>query len=260
MGRLPTGRSAPLDQNQPPAVSWAGHCLSPPPRQIIALTGLGPRGRQGWLTRGRLRWPPGQAGDYTRPGDAPGGNTSLTVMTAGPHSEHTAPDAMGRRGPSARIRRAPKLTPPDHPSADRQEPYGVRAGRAHSPAAGIEEVASRLGAGGPRPEAPGPCLIPMALLECTRAGHSANHGRWGRGEPSAGNRKYEIGVVEVMGLQMILTGLVGLVAGGGRVSWRVGVPGVSFGVIFLAIGAASARRAASAAKGTGCPTIGARGR
>jgi len=89
------------------------------------------------------------------------------------------------------------------------------------------------------------------MLECTRAGHSANHGRWGRGEPSAGNRKYEIGVVEVMRLQMILTGLVGLVAGGGRVSWRLGVPAATFGVIFLAIGAASARRAASAAEGTG---------
>jgi hypothetical protein len=54
-----------------------------------------------------------------------------------------------------------------------------------------------------------------------------------------------------LGLQMILTGWVGLVAGGGRVSWRVGVPGAAFGVSFLAIGAASARRAASAAKGTG---------
>jgi hypothetical protein len=76
----------------------------------------------------------------------------------------------------------------------------------------------------------------------------------------AGNRKQGIGVVEVMGLQMILAGLVGLVAGGGRVSGRVGVPGAAIGVIFLAIGAASARRAASAAKGTGGPTIGARGR
>jgi len=71
----------------------------------------------------------------------------------------------------------------------------------------------------------------MAMLEFTRAGQSANRGRWGRGEPSAGNRKYEIGIVEVMGLQMILTGLVGLVAGGGRVSWRLGVPGATIGVI-----------------------------
>jgi hypothetical protein len=67
----------------------------------------------------------------------------------------------------------------------------------------------------------------------------------------AGNREYGIGVLEVMGLQMILAGLVGLVAGGGRASWRVGVPGAALGVTFLAIGAASARRAASAAKGTG---------
>jgi hypothetical protein len=44
------------------------------------------------------------------------------------------------------------------------------------------------------------------------------------------------------------------------VSGRVGVPGVAFGVIFLAIGAASVRRAASAAKGTGGSTIGTRGR
>ena len=64
----------------------------------------------------------------------------------------------------------------------------------------------------------------------------------------AGNRKHGIGVVEVMGLVMIPAGLVSLVAGGGRMGWRVGVPGVAFGVIFLAIGAASARRAASAAK------------
>jgi hypothetical protein len=65
---------------------------------------------------------------------------------------------MGRRGPFARIRPAPKLTPPDHRSADRQAPYGVCAGLAHRLAAAIEEVASRLGAGGPRPEGPRPLL------------------------------------------------------------------------------------------------------
>jgi hypothetical protein len=75
-------------------------------------------------------------------------------MTAGPHSERTASEAMGRRGPFARIRPAPQLTPPDHPSADRQVPYGVRADLA----AGIEDVASRLGAGGPRPGDPRPLL------------------------------------------------------------------------------------------------------
>jgi hypothetical protein len=112
----------------------------------------------------------------------------------------------------------------------------------------------------PDRRAPGPCLIAMAMLEFTRAGRTANHGRWGRGKPSAGNRKYEIGVVEVIGVQIILTGLVGSIAGGGRVSWRAGVPGAAFGVIFLAIGAASARRAASAAKRRGGPIIGARGR
>jgi hypothetical protein len=79
-------------------------------------------------------------------------------MTAGPHSERAASDAMGRRGPLARIRAAPNLTPPDHPSPDRQAPYGVRAGIAHGLAAGIEEVASRLGAGGPRSEGPRPLL------------------------------------------------------------------------------------------------------
>ncbi len=45
---------------------------------------------------------------------------------------------------------------------------------------------------------------------------------------------------------MILTGLVGLVAGGGRVSWRVGVPGAAVGAIFLAIGAASAAKCTGA--------------
>jgi hypothetical protein len=84
------------------------------------------------------------------------------------------------------------------------------------------------------------------MLEFTRAGQSANHGRWGRREPSAGNRKYGIGVVEVIGVQIILTGLVGLVAGGGRVSWRVGVPGAAFEAIFLAIGAASAAKCTGA--------------
>jgi hypothetical protein len=79
-------------------------------------------------------------------------------MTAGPYSERTASDAMGRRGPFARIRPTPQLKPPDHPSADRQVPYGVRAGLAHGLAAGIEEVASRLGAGDPRPEGPRPLL------------------------------------------------------------------------------------------------------
>ena len=28
---------------------------------------------------------------------------------------------------------------------------------------------------------PGPCLIPMAMLEFTRAGQSAKHGLWGAG-------------------------------------------------------------------------------
>jgi hypothetical protein len=67
------------------------------------------------------------------------------------------------------------------------------------------------------------------MLEFTRAEQSANHGHWGRGGSSAGNRKSETGVVEVMGLQMVLTGLVGLIAGGGRVRRPVGVPGAAFG-------------------------------
>ena len=100
---------------------------------------------------------------------------------------------------------------------------------------------------------PGPCLIAMAMLEFTRAGQCANHGRRGEGEPLAGNRRYGIGVVEVMGLQMIPARLVGLIVGGGRVSWRLGVPGAAFGVIFLAIGGGFRPRGGLGRPGYGGP-------
>ena len=75
----------------------------------------------------------------------------------------------------------------------------------------------------PDRRAPGPCLMPMAMLEFTRAGQSANYRRWG-GAPLAGNRKRGIGVVEMMRLLMILVGLVSFVEGGDRASCRVGAP------------------------------------
>jgi hypothetical protein len=97
------------------------------------------------------------------------------------------------------------------------------------------------------------------MLEFTRSWQSANRGRWGRGEPSVGSRNYELGVVEVIGVQMILNGLVSSVAGGGCVRWRVHLPGSAFEVIFLDIGATAIRRAPSATNRTRGPTIGARG-
>jgi hypothetical protein len=159
---------------------------------------LGPGGQQGAVALGRLRWRRRQAGRRTRPGDTLGGNTSLTVMTVGPYSEWAASDTMGRWGPYALIRQALKLRPLTTP-----QPIGRRHAAPASAIVTVLRRASRRSLRGlvrevPDRRAPGPCLMPIAMLEFTRAARPANHARWGPGktigwEPQAGDwrRRYD---------------------------------------------------------------------
>ncbi len=66
----------------------------------------------------------------------------------------------------------------------------------------------------------------------------------------AGNRIPGIGLVGLCGLVMVVAGLVASAMGysdRGRVGLGVGLSGVAFGFVFLAIGVRNARKAASAA-------------
>lgn len=70
----------------------------------------------------------------------------------------------------------------------------------------------------------------------------------------AGNRKHGIGGIGILGLVFMMSGIVffiGFLAGGNAgVGVPIGASQMGLGVVFLAVGMAAARKAASAGDGT----------